>query len=430
MDHDSAPLLANDTDVSVLFREKPGPNETSINIQPPPYQDAPAANPAKYYDFRFRGQSSCRLRLTVLNIFLTIMTVLSSLMMAITLPLFSASMVTESSTDEYPVLFFTALWFPIFFLGLVAINKLIDPEMSLKSTVSHRVMAMVGGMNSLNGLLVVYASDPERTSPQLQAILGTSVIPFTVISRYIILRKGVSRARLVCTGIVLIGLFISLEPVIFSIDQPDSGSGGGGGGGGHGTSVAQVLWPFVFALGFLPLGILNTLIERELKRDQTQSLVFQTWVQFYSTIIICLLFWTDFIPGFGAASNPSEFWDNLKHGFNCMYGQNPTCSDAVLYAILFIISYCLANLFIFLLVRFAEGAVYLVIVQALVTPLGAIFWTLFNPDPSFHWKPVFNLATAFVLGGLVIMVPAVVFYNYFGNREAKEEEKKHPKEEY
>ena len=105
-------------------------------------------------------------------------------------PLFSASMVTESSTDEYPVLFFTALWFPFFFLCLVVINKLIDPTMSLKSTTSHRVMALVGGMNSLNGVLVVYASDPDRTSPQLQAILGTSVIPFTVICRYIILRKG------------------------------------------------------------------------------------------------------------------------------------------------------------------------------------------------------------------------------------------------
>lgn len=129
------------------------------------------------------------------------------------------------------------------------------------------------------------------------------------------------------------------------------------------------------------------------------------------------------------ASNPSEFWDNLKHGFNCMYGQDPACSDAVLYAILFIIGYCLANLFIFLLVRFAEGAVYAVIVQALVTPLGAIFWTLFMPDPSFHWEPVFNLATAFVLGGLVIMVPAVVFYNYFGSQEAKKAAEKQAEEE-
>lgn len=194
MDHDSAPLLANGTDVSVPIKEKPRSNEPSINginIQTPPYEDAPATrDPAEYYEFSFRGRCSFRLRLVFFNVFLTIMTVLSSLMMATTLPLFSASMVTESSTDEYPVLFFTALWFPIFFLCLVVINKLIDPAMSLKSTTSHRVMALVGGMNSLNGVLVVYASDPDRTSPQLQAILGTSVIPFTVICRYIILRKG------------------------------------------------------------------------------------------------------------------------------------------------------------------------------------------------------------------------------------------------
>ena len=105
-----------------------------------------------------------------------------------------------------------------------------------------------------------------------------------------------------------------------------------------------------------------------------------------------------------------------------MYGRDPSCYTAVSHSIIFIFSYCLANLFNFLLVRFAEGAVYLVIVQALTTPLGAFFWTLFQPSPTFHWGPVFNLATAFILGGLVIMVPAVVMYNYFSARESKMEE--------
>ena len=91
--------------------------------------------------------------------------------------------------------------------------------------------------------------------------------------------SGVSRARLVCTGIVLIGLFISLEPVIWSIDQP----GGDGGGGGHSKGFAQVVWPFVFTLGFLPLGILNTLIERELKtRSGMDNLMI--WTPFVPTI--------------------------------------------------------------------------------------------------------------------------------------------------
>ncbi|XP_071499392.1 chloroquine resistance transporter-like [Diadema antillarum] len=387
----------------------------------------PSGPSSKEFVFSFRGKDVLHIPLPIFNVFLTIMTILGNLMMVVTLPLLSQSMTTANSTDEYPVLFFSSLWFPLFFFLLVGINKYIEPTMPLRPTVSHRTMILVGALNSMNGLLVVYASDPSRTSPQLQSILSTSIIPFTVICRFIILRKGVSRARLVCTGVVLIGLFISLEPVIFSVDQPkaDGDVGSNSSPSVEGSSgISHVLWPFVFTLGFLPLGILNSILERELKQDETESLIFQAFVQLYSTIIIWGLFWTDFIPGFGAASSPREFWDNLSHGARCMYGQDPECSDAVLYSALFIIAYCLANLFIFLLVRFAEGAVYLVVVQALVTPLGALFWTLFSSDPSFHWHPVFNLATGFVLAGLLIMVPAVVMYNYFGAQERKAEEQR------
>ena len=90
------------------------------------------------------------------------MTVLGKLMMVITRPLFCDTMVKKGSTDEYSVLFFTTIWFPVFILLLVIINKLFDPEMLLRSTVSHRVMALSGTLNAANLLLIVYASDSSR----------------------------------------------------------------------------------------------------------------------------------------------------------------------------------------------------------------------------------------------------------------------------
>ena len=102
-----------------------------------------------------------------------------------------------------------------------------------------------------------------------------------------------------------------------------------------------------------------------------------------------------------------------------MFGITSQCHDAVLQAFLYIMAYCVANFFIYLLIKYAESSVYMVIVQALATPLGAFFWTLFQPSPTFHWDPVFNLATAFILGGLAIMVPAAVMYNYFAAKEEK-----------
>ena len=80
--------------------------------------------------------------------------------------------------------------------------------------------------------------------------------------------SGVSRARLVCTGIVLVGLFISLEPEIFNIqvEKSDEVSEKS-----DSDSLPSAIWPFIFVLGFLPLGILNTFIEKQLKKDEVSG---------------------------------------------------------------------------------------------------------------------------------------------------------------
>jgi hypothetical protein len=49
----------------------------------------------------------------------------------------------------------------------------------------------------------------------------------------------------------------------------------------------------------------------------------------------------------------------------------------------------------------------------LVTPLGALFWTLFD-DPScgvFEWLPHTNATVYFSIGGIIMMVPAIFLYN-------------------
>ncbi|XP_022100923.1 uncharacterized protein LOC110984752 [Acanthaster planci] len=370
-----------------------------------------------FYTFNFRGGRSFTIRSQKLNVILTVLTILTNLMMFVTLPLLNNTV--NKYNDYYPVLLYSSIWFQPFFFGLVFLNKYINPLAETKSSVSHKVMALLGLLNSINGVLVVYGADPRRTSGSLQALLSTASIPFTVIFRFILLRKGVGRGRLVCTGIVLIGLFIALEPEIFNIGGPTEPVAGAV------TGVMKVIWPIIFLLGFLPLGILNVLIERELKKDQTESLVFLAWVQLYNGLFIALLFWTDFIPSFGAAENINEFGRNMLYALKCMYFADSTCMTAAAAYFVFIISYCLANLMVFLLVKYAEGAIWLVLVQALVTPLGSLFFTLFSvaappgQHGKFHWAPNFDLAVAFRFVGLFILVPTVIFYNYFGEMERR-----------
>lgn len=79
---------------------------------------------------------------------------------------------------------------------------------------------------------------------------------------------GVSFQRLVCTGVVLVGLFITIEPQIWNLEGSGSSSGNGGG-----TGVGRVLWPMCFALGFVPAALLNVYIERQTKSEEV-SLVY------------------------------------------------------------------------------------------------------------------------------------------------------------
>ena len=126
-----------------------------------------------------------------MNIILTVLTILTNLMMFVSLPLLNNTV--SKYHDYYPVILLTAVWFQPFFFGLVFLNKFLNPLAETRSSVSHKLMAPLGLLNALNGILVVYAADTRRTSGSLQALLATSSIPFTVVFRYILLRKGKSR---------------------------------------------------------------------------------------------------------------------------------------------------------------------------------------------------------------------------------------------
>ena len=44
-------------------------------------------------------------------------------------------------------------------------------------------LVLIGFFDAMNGVLVVFASPPSRTAPFLQAILGNSLIPMTILFR-------------------------------------------------------------------------------------------------------------------------------------------------------------------------------------------------------------------------------------------------------
>ncbi|XP_061188243.1 uncharacterized protein LOC133196351 [Saccostrea echinata] len=358
--------------------------------------------------FRFQGVTR--------NVILAILNVFSNVTMNVSLPVFAGTM-DEIGGDAFVLLLNTCFVIGVLFVLTNLFAKcVIDKSTTFRMTSSIKIIFALGLFTALNGILVVFASPPNRTPGYLQGILSTTTIPFTIICRLIFLRKGISVIRALCTCLVMAGLFITAEPQIFGINSADDSNTA------EESTSARILWPLCFALGFLPIGIMNVICEKELKNSEAKSFNFIMWSQFTQIICMACLFWTDFIPGFGMASSFSEFSTRYKKGTTCLFSTSSDCKGLIGKSWIFFGGYTFGNLFQFLLIEYAEGAVFAAVVQSLVGPIASIFWTFFEfnvKENVFRWHPVFNETTAFTLIGLLLMVPGVMLYNYFSNKEAK-----------
>ncbi|KAI8501393.1 hypothetical protein Bbelb_206640 [Branchiostoma belcheri] len=278
----------------------------------------------------------------------------------------------------------------------------------------HTLLFLVGLFDALNGVLVVNASSGTRTAPYLQAILGNFTIPITILLRLLILRRKPTARKFTCSMLVLVSLFICLLPKMIPALGADTAPGAKG--------AAGVLWPLCFMIGFVPAAVMNVIEEKVMKmtpgarREQISLIWFLFWESVYQFLCAAALFWTDIIPGFGNSADIHDFGENVAFGFLCFFGGRGCTSQPGSRGTLFILGYAVSYIGGGLLLRHAEGATLLALVTvrppalSLVTPLGFLFWTLFEEDP-FHFHFNTGNATWFSLGALVLMVPAIFFYN-------------------
>ena len=110
------------------------------------------------------------------------------------------------------------------------------------------------------------------------------------------------------------------------------------------------------------------------------------------------------------------FFHSVERGLMCFYGADASCGQVPALGAIFILSYCFTNMFNYFMIRYSE-AVYSVVVLALATPVGTIFWMFFSPTPYIHWQPTFNTSSIFLVVGLLIMMPAVAAYTYLSIQE-------------
>eukprot|EP00494_Astrolonche_serrata_P027957 UN28222 len=146
--------------------------------------------------------------------------------------------------------------------------------------------SIIGLCDAINGMMVVYAAPGNRTSPELQSILGNFLIPMTVFFRWIILSDLPSLGQLMASVFVVIALFVCLVPKIFDLKQPPNARTPSGTWG--------IMWPIIFACGFFPAALMNVVEEKVMKDKKSDvNLLYMlfsicTWQLFWIT---CFFGW-------------------------------------------------------------------------------------------------------------------------------------------
>ncbi|KNC54765.1 uncharacterized protein AMSG_01616 [Thecamonas trahens ATCC 50062] len=346
---------------------------------------------------------------TVLAVICVIGAVLGGVTQNVALPLWLVALDDSSAgANPYFVLTFASAAYVVIFGLVVAYLKLFTNALGeVEARFPHKFLALIGACDALNGILVVFASPPQRTAPFLQALLGNAIIPFTFAGSYLLLHRKTTWKHVACAALCVLGLLIALTPTIFNLDDVAERYSS--------SSSARYVWPMVFMVGFLPAALMNIYEEKVLKTIGASAssmgrlnLYFMLfWTSLYQLLTAGLAFWAAFIPGFGvstAKAFPNSMWVNLQ----CTFG-GAGCSWAPFFAVVFIGGYVASYVFGGFLFRYAS-ANYNVVASSLVTPLGALFWTFFRSTP-FGWDMQVNYTTWLSLSALPVLLAGIMWYH-------------------
>ncbi|KXJ25716.1 Crt-like 1 [Exaiptasia diaphana] len=318
--------------------------------------------------------------------------------------------------DSYAVTVFSTIMFAIVFGVLFAVRRL---RMYLKGEcfdrrVPHRLIALSGLLAGFAGLIIVYSSSGKRTAPYLQAILVNAAIPATLILRYLLLKKSPTKQKLICALTIVLAIFICLLPSLVPEIDPKQANNKEQGGT---TGWRGIFWPCCFMMGFVITAVGYTIQEKIFQYQNPQStkkvdIFYIMFISMLFQLVACVaLFWTDAIPIFGNVNSIEKVFLNFVYGFQCVFGSAGCSHYPALYGWLFIACFVCYWLGSGCLLRYSEGATFLAIVTAIVTPTGFLFWTLFKEQPTFHWHPQMSVTVWLNIIGLAIMVPSIYLYN-------------------
>jgi len=267
---------------------------------------------------------------------------------------------------------------------------------------------------------VVYASPLNHTSGPLQAILGQTIIPFTLLVTPRVMERTYERNQIFGAVIVLFGAFYAMIPLFKHYHDGDAQ-----------TENGEWWWPLIFVLGQLPAALMNIIQEKTQKdfHQETKArfsvIYFQFGESFYQLLSFSCLFWFDLLPNYGNADgNLSNFNELFKLGFQCFFGaesavQMPGGDRCSGYCgglgILFICFYVMNYLFCTELTNY-DSANYASIMSGLSPVLVMTFWYAFPSVNEWGQGTPYSLGSLdgiFNITALPIVIIGIILYKKF-----------------
>jgi len=291
--------------------------------------------------------------------------IIGSVGQQVCLPLFLGSF--GGSTGQYFVILWCSVLFNVFFWPIVFHRMktgVITSEM--RKYKKHWKLILIGIFDALNGILIVFSSSLGRTPGALQAILGQTIIPFTIIFSKLILRKTYKFDQILGAILTILGVLVSLIPIFndFSVGP------------------VKIYWPIIFLCGMIPAVLMN-IFEEDVFHDipKYDNIYLLAWESLYQVLTVLLLFWADIIPGFGTSDNLDMWSPRIKDGLICFWNpwnaESNKCDYCFLTGILFTFAYCFSYIYGASMMKMASANTT-AIISAISPAFVIFFWIIFT----------------------------------------------------
>jgi len=165
-------------------------------------------------------------------------------------------------------------------------------------------------------------------------------------------------------------------------------------------------------LGCLPATVYVVIEERVLHQEHKD--VNAAWTVFcinvWQFVSVTAMFWVDIIPGYGMSSGVLNWAQHMHGGITCFLPGNQCGYNGFAWGMAFALSFLVNFIGSGLLLKYSEGATWQACVMTLVSPIGTLWWTLFQEEPSFHWGPQWATTSTFSVLGLLLICPGIILY--------------------